>query len=596
MNNIIYIIWITLVCCACQGDNIIRHDPDCPPWFFYNATAKECECYSSPSTDHIVKCTKKEALLKLGYCMTYEEESGFHIGLCNNIQVSSLNLTKDNHIRLPSNVSDLNDYMCESMNRKGRICGQCVPDFGIAVFSLEQECISCIGVWYGIPLYLFIELVPITIFYFIFMFFHINITSAPMVAFVFYSQLAISSLSHITNKLLFDTTITYHLLKILASFYGIWNLDFFRLLIPPFCVSPHIKPIHVTFLYFISAIYPLCLIATSWIFIHLYSRGFKPIVWVQNKLKQILNFFKVKSNATNTIIDVFATFFLLSYAKLVYVSLRSLYFRSSLNLMITNVSLQQTLHIKSDPTVKYFGTEHLPFAIISLFIFLSAVTPIPILLALYPFRRIRMILFYPIGSRATTAINIFVEKFYSCYRDSTGDEGGRDMRSLVSIYFFLRLLIDTVTIDQIPSNVGFSILVFIYMACSTVIALAQPYKKKYMNIADTLIFVNLALLSLILSQLSGNQPNTSILFFYTSGSILASLPLLTLIGVLICKMIRKLSKLPCCKRLLQSNQRNRRSNDKDDQLMQSSDSHKYHELQELVVTVVSVKEYDEYQS
>jgi hypothetical protein len=249
--------------------------------------------------------------------------------------------------------------------------------------------------------------------------------------------------------------------------------------------------------------------------------------------------------------------------------------------------------------MKYFGIEHLPFAIISLFIFLSAVLPIPILLALYPFRRIRLIFFKcPIcSSRAITGINIFVERFYSCYRDGTGDEGGRDMRFLVSIYFFPRLLIHSLTIDQIPSNVGFSMLVFLYMACSTLIALAQPYKKKYMNIADALILLNLALLSLILSQLSGYQPSTStsIVFFYTIGSIIASLPLLTLTGVLIYKIIRKIAKLPCCIKLLQSNQCSRHNED-ENLMTQSSDSHEYHEIQELVVTVVSVNEYDEYQS
>ena len=393
------VVCISFVCCTCQD----TQDDDlglaeCPPWFFYNSTAKQCECYSSPSTEQTVKCTKKEALLKLGYCMTYEEDSGFHVARCNSGQVSSLNLTPDNrYIKLPSNVSDLNDYMCGPTNRKGRTCSQCIDGFGIAVFSVEQECVSCIGVWYGVPLYLFIELAPITIFYFIVMFFHINVTSAPMVAFVFYSQLAISSFSHISNKLIFDTTITYHFLKVMASLYGIWNLDFFRLLIPPFCVSPHIKPIHVSYLYFISAVYPLCLIAISWIFVHLYSRSFKPIVWLRNKLKQIVNLFncfKVKSTITNTIIDVFATFFLLSYAKLMYVSLRSLYFINSLNLIITkmNVSLQQTIQVKADQTMEYFGTEHVPFAIISLFIFLFAVLPIPILLVLYPFRHVRMIL------------------------------------------------------------------------------------------------------------------------------------------------------------------------------------------------------------
>ena len=594
--SILCIVWTSLVCCTLCARQHVEDDSECPPWFFYNTSTKSCECYSSPSTDQAVKCTEKGALLKLGYCMTYEEESGFHVGLCENAQVSSLNVTPDKHIRLPSNVSDLNDYMCGSMNRKGRMCGQCIDGFGLAVFSVEYVCTNCTGAWYGVPLYLFLEFVPITIFYFIVMFFHINITSAPMVAFVFYSQISVSSFSHISNRLIFDTTIIYHFLKILASLYGIWNLDFFRFIIPPFCVSPLFKPIHITFLYFISAFYPLCLIALSWFCIYLHSRNFRPIVWLRNKLNQILNFFHVKLNATNTIIDVFATFFLLSYAKLVYVSLRSLFFRSSLNLMITNISLQQTLHVKSDPNMKYFGTEHLPFAIVSLFIFLLAVFPIPILLALYPFRRIRTITFKcPIlGSHARAAINIFVQKFYSCYRDSTGTEGGRDMRSLVSLYLFPRLLIDAITIDQIPPNVSFSILVFLYMACSILIALAQPYRKQYMNIADTLILVNLALISLILSHLIGDLSNTSLLFFYISGSVLATLPLLVLIGVLIYKMIKKMTKLPCCKRLLQSTQRNRHKDERDDQL--SSESHEYHELKECVVSVVSVTEYDEYQS
>ena len=123
------------------------------------------------------------------------------------------------------------------------------------------------------------------------------------------------------------------------------------------------------------------------------------------------------------------------------------------------------------------------------------------------------------------------------------------MRSLVSIYFFLRFLLYLVPDDQIPPDVDFSIFVVIYTACSTLIALAQPYKRKYMNVADTLILVNLAIISLILSQLSGELSKTSTLFFYTSGCILTSLLLLGLIGVLGFKVIRKITQLPCYKRL-----------------------------------------------
>ena len=71
-----------------------------------------------------------------------------------------------------------------------------------------------------------------------------------------------------------------------------------------------------------------------------------------------------------------------------------------------------------------------------------------------------------------------------------------------------------------------------------------------MNIADTLILANLALLSLVLSQLSGELATASTQFFYISGSILTSLPLLGLIGAVTYKIIGKIARLPYCKRWL----------------------------------------------
>ena len=48
--------------------------------------------------------------------------------------------------------------MCGSVNRQGPMCSQCADGFGLAVFSIGHPCANCTGVWYGVPLYLFIEL------------------------------------------------------------------------------------------------------------------------------------------------------------------------------------------------------------------------------------------------------------------------------------------------------------------------------------------------------------------------------------------------------------------------------------------------------
>lgn len=513
----------------------------CPPWYFYNTTTDQCECYVNPSTDHIVKCTEQGAVLKFGYCMTHEEGQGYFVGLCDYFQLNSYNKSaKDGYISLPGNLSELNDYMCGPLNRKGVICSKCIDGFGPSVTSAAHTCSNCTDAWYGVPLYLCLEFVPITIFYFIVLFFRINVTTAPMVAFVFYSQIGVSTFLVMSNRYLFDTTLTYRFLNVLITFYGIWNLDFFRYIIPPFCVSPNIKPIHITFLYYVSAFYPLCLIIISWLCIHLHSRNFKPVIWLWNKLNGcVFRHTKVKWDAKNTMIDVFATFFLLSYAKLVFTCFRTISY--GITIHVHNSSVQKILHVKSDPSIGYFSGEHLPFAVISAAIFLFALVPIPLLLALYPMETFRTILFKcSFGSRLMAALNIFVEKFYSCYRD--GLDGGRDMRSFVSIHFFLRLLGNYLSVDEILVNLSFTVVILLYIVSSLLIALARPYKKAHMNIVDTLILANLALLSLVLDKYSGqrNHSSSSSAFYEISGSILSTIPLVGLTGVIIYRIFRKL--------------------------------------------------------
>ena len=509
VNILSFSVLMTLVQCQANKTDWLKSQQiqtassnQCPPWFFYNATTKQCECYSSPSTDNIVKCTKQGALLRFGYCMTHTQGEGFFVGLCEYFKLSSFeNVTKeDDYIVLPDNTSELNDFMCRPLNRKGVLCSECIDGFGPSVTSIGHTCSNCTNAWYGLPLYLFLELVPITMFYFIVLCFKINVTSAPMVTFVFYCQIGVSTFLIMSNRYLFDTTYTYKFLKILITFYGIWNLDFFRYITPPICVSPNIKPIQITFLYYISAFYPLILIAVSWIFIRLHSRNCKPIVWLWSKLDgYILQKMNVKRDANNTLIDVFATFFLLSYAKLVFTCFRTISYKITYN--AHNFSTHQTPHVKSDPNMGYFSTEHLPYAITSFTIFVLIIIPLPLLLTLYPIRTFRSLLFKcPIGTRTMATFHIFVEKFYSCYRD--GLDGGRDMRSFVCVHFLLRVVGNYLSVDEILVNLSFTTVILLYLVSSLLISLVQPYKKRYMNITDTLIMANLTILSLVIDKYS----------------------------------------------------------------------------------------------
>lgn len=289
----------------------------CPLWFYFNSSTTHCECYANPSTNGIVKCGEQEAQLKVGYCMTYEEREGIFLAHCQYFQSITdsfgYRITHDNYIKLPSNISELNDYMYSPMNRKGRLCSECVDGFAPSVISLGSVCSNCTDAWYGVPLYLCLEFRDSN---YAILCHNCDLQDQPdlssMVAFIYFSQLEVSSFIFFGNKVFAKLNYAHNFLLFLTTMYGFWNLDFLRYILPPFCVSPMIKIIHITFLYYISAFYPLCLICITWLYIKLYSLNFKATVCTWRKVKHLrcCRKFNTSQDYNNSLINAFASSFL----------------------------------------------------------------------------------------------------------------------------------------------------------------------------------------------------------------------------------------------------------------------------------------------
>ena len=323
--------------------------------------------------------------------MTYQEGMGTAVGSCAYYRVDSFldNVTEGLFITLPGNVTQLNDYMCGSLNRKGYQCDECLEGFGVSLTSLGFQCSNCSGIWYGVPLYLFLEFVPITIFYVIVLVYRLNVTSVPMTSFVMFSQLTFYSfVLSAESQSVFRTQLAsrqqFDLLNAVIALYGIWNLDFFRYVIPPFCVSPEITLIHAFFLDYIAAFYPLCLIILIWIWIELVSRGYKPLVWIWANMRRCFFGASWKWDKKRTVIDVFATFLLLSYTKMLLISLTIIAPTRAQVLSTTGNPSEMTRSL--DLSIDYFSQEHLPFAIAAIFIFILFVILPAMVLALYPLK------------------------------------------------------------------------------------------------------------------------------------------------------------------------------------------------------------------
>ena len=252
----------------------------CPSWFFPNNTSI-AGWYNYLYGSKVIG-DPDFLLLRFRYCMTYNNTTGTteygtcpFIGHYNTAYVAALF-----YIRLPSNVSLLNEFMCGPLNREGPLCGRCKDGYGIALYSYTLQCSKCWEHGYGWALYYFMELFPITVMYFLVVIFHIRATSSPLSALVFMSQIVVYTIRlnvpfhmYIENEL---TAIPYMALQALLVLCGIWSLDFFRSVFPPFCVSSHIKTSHALALEYLVAFYPIFLILITYVCIKLHNNNFRP--------------------------------------------------------------------------------------------------------------------------------------------------------------------------------------------------------------------------------------------------------------------------------------------------------------------------------
>ena len=103
------------------------------------------------------------------------------------------------YIRLPNNVSLLNEFLCGSLNPEGPLCGKCKYGYGIALYSYTLQCSKCWGHSYGsctISLNF-----PITVTYFLVLIFHIRAISSPLSQILVYTiRLNIPFYMYIENE------------------------------------------------------------------------------------------------------------------------------------------------------------------------------------------------------------------------------------------------------------------------------------------------------------------------------------------------------------------------------------------------------------
>ena len=525
-SAVLVVLWLHLVTSQTMSESADLTFA-CPPWFIPTLQANgTVTCTCGGEIEDIVRCDQcnLQATLKLNKCMTFDTETNeTFVGKCPLTQTENSTTI---FIHLPRNLSDLNEFMCDGNNREGQLCGRCKPGYSSTILTNGGPCVDCTGMEStGWMVFLAITIIPVTLFYFLFLFFaSVNVLSPYLNAFVLFAQLVSIPGNFVFLQIVTVDDKLLNFLKVIFSIYGIWNLDFLRPFLNRQCLTDSLTHLSAYYLEFVIGLYAMFLVITTMILIELHDRNFKPLVWIVLPFHRCFRKLLRNWDLRKSVIKTFATFILLSYVKIGAVSTRAFQWTTLYN--ITG-SPTEPLYFYYDANIQYLSGTHLPLAILTGISLAIVILPLPILLFFYQFKFFQAILSCCCSTRIREGLRTFVEAFQGHYRD--GSDGGRDYRFFASIYILLRIVVfssrDFPLLVEIHTNLILCILV------GVVYAMVRPYKQNIFNIIDGLILVNTGFLYLFTILPTQDRKEFNFFIFLRLALFVIPLVYITILGI-----------------------------------------------------------------
>ena len=201
--------------------------------------------------------------------------------------------------------------------------------------------------------------------------------------------------------------------------------------------------------------------------------------------------FRYRWSVKNSVIHSLTTFLVLSYARITSVTFKLLRPTVLYGPGGQDSSYQKTV-VWFDGTKSYFGPEHLPYALGAIFMFITFVLIPPLLLLSYPLLPVLMtrlgvedywIVRKLITNPLSKCVPIF-DAFQSCYKD--------EYRFFAGLLFVYRIIASAVFAFTRTTALNFACLLGFLQLILLLHCTCQPYKKKWHNIIDGVIFTILA--------------------------------------------------------------------------------------------------------
>ena len=281
-----------------------------------------------------------------------------------------------------------------------------------------------------------------------------------------------------------------------------WSLDFFRNIIPPFCVDERLTNIHVLLIEVLPPLYLLLLILLTYMCIELHARNFYVVVKLWKPFNRCVAKVRRSYDPKASIFNAFSAFILLSCSNILFICYNLTY----------SVKIVQSFFNSSEPfPIEYQLSYYEPdkpikkqmVYFVPLFVLTFLLVFIPILvLLLYPVRLFRKILLF-ICCKDLRCMQSFVDTFQGHYKDGTN--GTCDYRALASLSLIFRLYImadyqrDSITGGHRYQLTNDNILLIILSICYLTL---RPLKKDYKSILEGLLYITAAITDLLIFRLT----------------------------------------------------------------------------------------------
>ena len=390
------------------------------------------------------------------------------------------------------------------VHRKGRLCGECMDNYSLPVYSYSLMCIRCTDFKYGWIKFIAVAFLPLTVFFFLVIVFRISATSAALNGFVLISQIAMTPavINYIystnQNNSYFHVNYSTQLIVNLGiAVYSVWNLDFFRSFYKPICLHPDLTYPQMLLLDYAIAVYPLLLIFITFIFVKLHD-NFQLIVWLWRPFHRYLFYFRKQWNIHSSLVNALATFIILSYVKILNVSFQLLMPSRIYNMKGQTLNAAYLYH---NGTIDMTSRSYLPYLTLAL-LMLLVFNVLPLLLiTLYPFSCFQRSLNLCCSScvKYKLSLQIFMDAFHGCYKVDTS----HDYRHFATLYLALRFF-NLVLYAVFSFRVYFTMASILLVFTLVLIAMFQPYKHQKYNITDVIMILALFIVLIFMQIHSSN--------------------------------------------------------------------------------------------